>query len=153
MEARVSYEEGHLVVAAVRVLSHQQSGRPPTVEEISQLLGISREWAGVLVSGLERAKVVRTLTGPFETRVEVSRHQNLEDLPRGDSTAGVDEELKEFEAQKRKEEEKLRKLFSTGEALKDQKKKLGDLADELKRYKPKPPKSSSLFRDPPTKDD
>jgi DNA-binding Lrp family transcriptional regulator len=149
MEARAGYEEGHLVVAAVRVLTHRSAGRPPTVEEIAHLVNLSREWVGVLVAALERADIVRTVTGPFETRVEVGRHENLENLPRQDSTAGVDEELKEFAAKRREEEEKLRNLFSSGQALKDQKKKMGDLADELKRYKPKPPKSSPLFKDPP----
>jgi demethoxyubiquinone hydroxylase (CLK1/Coq7/Cat5 family) len=149
MEARAGYEEGHLVVAAVRVLSHRSAGRPPTVEEVAELIKLSREWVGVLVAALERAEVVRAVTGPFETRVEVHHHQNLENLPRKDSTAGVDEELKEFAAKRRQEEEKLRGLFSSGKALKDQEKKMGDLADELKRYKPKGPKSSPLFKDPP----
>jgi hypothetical protein len=153
MEARASYEEGHLVVAAVRVLSHRAAGRPPTVEEIAEMLSLSREWAGVLVAALERADVVRTVTGPFETRVEIHRHQNLENLPRKDSTAGVDEEMKEFAARRRQEEEKLKNLFSTGKARKDQQKKMGDLADELKRYKPKAPKSSPLFKDPPSDPD
>jgi hypothetical protein len=149
MEAKVGYEDGHLVVAAVRVLSHRGGGRPPTVEEIAELLKLSREWVGVLVAALERAGVVGTVTGPFETRVEVREHQELEGLPRGDSTAGVDEELREFSAKRRQEEEKLRNLFSTGQPLKDQEKKMGDLADKLKGYKPKGPKSSPLFKDPP----
>jgi len=147
MEVKASYKEGHLVVAAIRVLSNQQDGRPPTVEEISQTLKLSREWAGVLVSALERAGVVRALTGPFETRVEIRDHMKLEELPREESTTGVDEELKEFSARKKKEEEKLKKLFGDG-AIKKQKEKMDKLADDLKGWKPKPPKSSSLFEDP-----
>lgn len=148
MEVQAGYKEGHLVVAAVRVLTHQHSGRPPTVEEISKLLSLSREWAGVLVSALEKAGVVRALTGPFETRVEIADHTRLEALPRGDTAGGVDEELKEFSKKKQEEEEKLRGLFTGGEAERKKKDKMGRLADELKGWKPKPPKSAPFMKDP-----
>lgn len=147
MEVRASYSEGHLLVAAIRVLSHRQSGRPPTEDEIAQLLGVSREWIGVLVSSLEKAGVVRVLTGPFESRVEILDHLPLEKLPRAASTAGVEDDLKEFAAKRREEEEKLRTLF-TGEALsKKEKEKMGRLADQFRGYKPKPPKSAPFLKD------
>ena len=149
MDVQANYDDGHLVVAAVRVLKHRASGRPPTVEEIAELLRQSREWTGVLVSALERAGVVRVLSGPFETRVEVRDHRALESLPREDTTAGVDEELREFSAQKKKEEEALRNLFASGKALEKQRKKLEELGKDLKSYKPRPPKGPSLFRDSP----
>jgi len=147
MEVRAGYEEGHLVVAAIRVLAHRQEGRPPTVEEIALLLKLSREWVGVLVNALEREGAVRALTGPFETRVEIADASRLEDLPRGASSAGVDEELKEFAARKREEEEKLSKLFGGASASK-QREKLDRLADQFKGYKPKPPKSAPFMKDP-----
>ena len=148
MEVKAGYEEGHLVVAAIRVLSHQHSGKPPTVEEISKLLQISYEWCGVLVAALDRAGAVLCLTGPFETRVEVLDHTALEDLPRADSAATVDQELKEFSAKKDEEEEKLRGLFASGDALKKQETKMGKMAEDLKRFKPKASKASPLFKDP-----
>jgi DNA-binding MarR family transcriptional regulator len=147
MEVRASYAEGHLLVAAIRVLSHRQSGRPPTEDEIAQLISVSREWIGVLVSSLEKAGVVRVLTGPFESRVEVLEHLALEKLSKAASTAGVEDDLKEFAAKKREEEEKLRSLF-TGEALsRKEKEKMGKLADQFKGYKPKPPKGAPFLKD------
>jgi DNA-binding MarR family transcriptional regulator len=151
MDIKASYEEGHLAVAAIRVLLQQHEGRPPTEDEIADLLKISREWVGVLVRGLEKAGVVRTLTGPFETRVEIQDHRKLEDLPHEDSTAGVDEELKEFSERKRKEEEKLQKLFG-GDILKKQDEKMNEIADQLKGFKPKPPKSAPFFKESPEED-
>jgi hypothetical protein len=153
MDVRASYTEGHLLVAAVRVLTHQGSGKPPTVEEVARLLAQSREWTGVLVAALEREGVIRSLRGPFETRLEVKDHTALENLPRDDSAAGVDEELREFSARKREEEEHLKNLFSSGSALDKQKKKMGQLADDLKKYKPRDPKPSSLFKAPPNGED
>ena len=153
MEVKAGYEEGHLVVAAVRVLSHQHSGKPPTVKEISKLLQISFEWCGVLVAALERAGVIQCLTGPFETRIEILDHTGLEDLPRGDSASTVDEELREFSAKKEEEEEKLMGLFASGDALKKQQDKMGKMAEHLKRFKPKDPKPSPLFKDSPSDQD
>ncbi len=148
MDLKASYEEGHLTVAAIRVLSHRHEGRPPSEDEIADLLKISREWVGVLVRALEEAGVVRALTGPFETRVEVLDHRKLEDLPRKDTQAGVDEELREFSARKRKEEEKLQKLFGS-DMLKKQDEKMDKLADQLMGFKPKPPKSAPFFKESP----
>jgi hypothetical protein len=151
MEIHAGYSEGHLVVAAIRVLAHRQAGRPPTEDEIAQLLGLSREWVGVLVSALEKAGIVSVLTGPFEARVEVADHTALEKLPRQAASGGVEEELKEFAARKKQEEERLRHLFGEA-ALKKEKDRMSKLADDFKGYKPKPPKASGLFREPGEED-
>lgn len=147
MEVRAGYEEGHLVVAAIRVLAHRREGRPPTVGEIAELLKLSQEWVGVLVNALERAGVVRALTGPFEIRVEIADALRLEELPRGQASTGVDEELREFSEKKRQEEEKLKKLFG-GAAADKERKRMDRMADQFKGYKPKPPKSAPFMKDP-----
>jgi DNA-directed RNA polymerase specialized sigma subunit len=149
MEVKVSYREGHLVVAAVRVAAHRQEGRPPTEDEIAAVCGLSREWVGVLVSELERLGVLQLLTGPFETRVEIADHLALEKLPHTESSSGVEDELKEFAAKKREEDEKLRQIF-TGENLRRrEEEKMGKLADDFRTWKPKPPKSAPFIKDDP----
>ncbi len=145
MEVRAGYNEGHLLVAAVRVLTARNQGRPPTVEEAADLVGVSREWAGVLAASLEREGIVRMLKGPFESRVEIRDHLALEKLPRGETAAGVDEELRRFSAQKKKEEETLRDLFSSGSALKKQEERLDKLADGLVQFKRKRTGPNPLF--------
>ncbi len=150
MEVRAGYQEAHLVVAAVRVLAHRAEGRPPTVVEVAELLGLSREWVGVLAASLEREGILRALTGPYESRLEVKDHLALEKLPRGEASAGVDEELREFSARKKQEEETLRSLFSSGDALKKQEQKIDKLADDLKRFQEKP---SRRLRENPFEDD
>ena len=39
MELQATYHEGHLIVAAIRILKHRHGGRPPTVEEVAEELG------------------------------------------------------------------------------------------------------------------
>ena len=137
MENRPGYTEAHLVVAAVRVLAHQHGGRPPRVEDISALTGLSDEWAGVLVNGLEREGILRCLRGPFETRVEIADHLALEALPKGSAADTVDQEMRAFSKKKRAEEAKLKQLFSSGDALKQQEAKIDRIADQFKNWKDK----------------
>ena len=110
-------------------------------------MGISREWTGVLVSALEKAGAIRALTGPFETRVEVLDHLKLEELPKKQDGHGVDDEIKEFTAKKKAEEEQLKNLFSSGDALRKEKEKMGKLADELQGFKDRTKKPNPLFPD------
>jgi len=138
------------MVAAIRVLAHRAEGRPPTVDEVAGMIGISREWAGVLAASLEREGVLRALTGPFETRLEIRDHLALEKLPRGETSAGVDEELREFSARKKQEEETLRNLFSSGDALRKRDDEMNRMADNLKHFKGRSRKSSPLFKDEPS---
>ena len=152
MNVQASYREGHLVVAGIRLASHRQNGRPPTEDEIAEICGLSREWTGVLVSQLARVGVLRLLTGPFETRVEILDHLALEKLPRGESAAGVEDELKEFSAKKRDEDEKLKRLFTGDNVFRKEQEKLDKLADEFMTYKPKPPKSAPFMKDEPTEE-
>lgn len=148
MNVRPGYDESHLIVAAIRILAHKHGGRPPRVEEAAELSGISNEWAGVIVNGLEKEGVVRCLRGPFETRVEIADHLALEALPKQSASAAVDEEMRSFSRQKRAEEESLKKLFSSGDALKKQEAKIDKIADSFKNWKPK---DTPGF--PPLKDD
>ena len=62
----------------------------------------------------------------------------------------MDEELREFSARKKQEEETLRNLFTSGDALKKQEKKIDRLTDDLKRFKDRP---SRRLRDNPFEDD
>ncbi len=149
MNVNASYEEGHLIVAAIRVLEHRHGGRPPTIEEITQLVGGSDEWTGVLVRALAGAGVLRTLKGPFETRVEIADHVGLEALPREEASSGVDREIQEFSARKKKEEEKLRNLFASGDAMKKQNERIEKIADAFKDLQSDTPPRAPLFRDKP----
>jgi hypothetical protein len=153
MKTEAGYTEGHLVVAAIRVLENRMK-RPPTVEEIAELLGFSVEWTGVLVAALRRSEIVTTVESAFTVRVEVRNHLPLEELSREDSATRLDAEMKEFAEKRRAEESQLDSLFSSGEAFRRQEDKLSRMADEFKRFQPKkPPKASPLFKDPPPEED
>src|SRR5512145_925482 len=64
MAIKPNYHEAHLIVAAVRVLSHRDQ-RPPTPEEVASLLGITSEKVHIVVHELGGLGVLRLLKSPF----------------------------------------------------------------------------------------
>jgi len=129
-----SHEEGHLFVAAVRLLQHVHN-RPPTVEEIGEMLFLSPEIAHHRARGLEEKGIVRIVANPFETLVEIADYLALEDLPREEAGPGFGEDLTEFEEKKRKEQEKLKSLFSSGEPDRKKQGRIDKLEEEFRKFR------------------
>ena len=59
MDSKPSQQQAHLMVAAVRVLAHKHA-RPPSVDEIAELLEASREVTGHQVRVLEKLQILRS---------------------------------------------------------------------------------------------
>lgn len=136
----------HLVVAAVRVLTHQ-TGRPPAIEELATMLGWSKELAGHLVRALESQKIVHTIRSPFDIRVEVAEHQRIETLPVEDRGPGLQDEVEKFHEQFKKKQEALQNLFESGEFEAKKKQRLANLEQELRDFKS--PRRPDPFAKPP----
>jgi hypothetical protein len=140
-----SQGQAHLIVAAVRVLTHQ-TGRPCAIEEIATLLAWSNELAGHLVRALESQGIVRTIRSPFDVRVEVANHQAIEALPLEDRGPGLQDEVEKFHEQFKKKQEALQNLFETGELEAKKKERLANLDRELRDFKS--PRRTNPFAEP-----
>ena len=138
MAVRPSYEDGHLVVAAVRILSHKTS-KPPTPEAIADLIGLAPDFARNLVVALGKEGVLRVIENPFEIRAEVGDYTKLEELPRETDAPTIQAELDDFVKRRRKAVEETQKMLSLNEIDKKKKKKISKLEDELKKMKKKGP--------------
>jgi hypothetical protein len=138
--------QAHLVVAAVRVLQHQL-GRPPAIEEVAEILRQSKEVAGHLVRALEARRIVHTIKSPFDVRVEVQDHLEIENLPIEETGPGLQDEVEEFHKRFQQKQEALQNLFDSGEVESQKKKKLANLEDELRNFKA--PRRPSPFADDP----
>lgn len=134
MEQIPSRSKAHLIVAAVRVLEYRLD-RPPSVEEIGELLDLSREVAGHLVRALESRGIVSTIKGPFDLRVTVADYVRLEELPLEESGVGFKNEVDEFHKRFEEKNRKLQNLFDTGAQEEQQKERFSDLETELKKFK------------------
>jgi hypothetical protein len=138
MAVRPSYEDGHLIVAAVRLLSHR-AAKPPTPEDIAELLGLAPDFARNLVIALGDEGVLRVVENPFEIRAEVGDHLKLEDLPKASEVPSIQSELDEFVKRKKKVVEETEKMLSMDEIEKKKKEKMSKLEEEMKKMKGRRP--------------
>ena len=148
MAESVTYEQGHLMAAAIRVLENRL-GHPPTEEEIAELIGLSREWVGVLVAELDRLGVLMAVDNAFTRRVEIRNHLGLEDLTLEKDTASLSQEMAEFTKKRQAEEERLGEMFSRGDPQGRQKKRTDEMAKGLGIFGSSKPKKPQLFPDDP----
>lgn len=138
MAYRPCYEDGQLVVAAVRVLSHK-ADKPPTPEDIADLLGLAPDFVRNLVVALGDEGILKVVENPFEIRTEVKNHMKLEDLPRESQGPTIQDELDEFVEMKKKEVEDTEKMFTMDEIEKKKQEKLSKLDEEMKKMKGRGP--------------
>jgi hypothetical protein len=125
-ESKNAYQEGHLFVAAIRLLEHKTK-TPPDLNQISQLAGFSNEKAGLVSRRLEEAGIIGIVEGAYGNRWGIVDHLKLEELPRSTEVSQMDEALKQF---KREKDEITRKVESIKE---QQSKKQKDLFSEIEK--------------------
>ncbi len=136
MGTKPSYEDGHLIVAAVRVLAHSAS-KPPRPEDIADLINLPVDFVRNLVIALGEEGILRVIENPFEIRAEIADHLKLEDLPRSAETPSIRNELEEFVKRRKKQIEETEKMLSLDEIEKRKKQKLSKLEEEMKKMKDK----------------
>ncbi len=125
-EGKNPYQEGHLFVAAIRILEHQ-NGTPPAIKDISDLLNFSAEQAGLISRRLEEDGIVKIVESAFGDRWGVEDHLKLEELPKEAAANQMDEALEQFKAEKSKMAQKI-------ESIKEQQaRKQKDLFSELEK--------------------
>ncbi|MGD8367165.1 MAG: hypothetical protein PVG78_05975 [Desulfobacterales bacterium] len=133
MKGKSLYEEGHLVVAAIRVLEHQRKV-PPSVDDICSCLSLSTEQCHRLCSRLQEQKIVEVVKGAFGTKVFLRDHHLLEELPKTAESAGIADEVKKFQESRKGMDERI----AAFKAQQEEKKKnlFADLDKKLKKKEP-----------------
>ncbi len=130
MAAASLYDQGHLVVAAIRVLEHQK-GIPPSVDDISRCLCLSAEQSSRICSRLQEADVIEVVKGAYGTRAFVRDYLRLEDLPKSEESAKLADEVKKFQESRKGMDEKIAEF----KAQQEEKKKsmFAELDKKLKK--------------------
>lgn len=103
------YHEGHLFVAAVRILEHRHAA-PPSLEQISKMLGLSAEQTGLICRRLKGEGIVELVEGAFGDRWMIKNHLKLEDLPQETEDGQMHKALKQFQAEKNKIAQKVESI-------------------------------------------
>jgi len=103
------YYNGHLFVAAMRILEHRHS-IPPTVEEVAAMTGMAMEQAGRICRRLIELGIVREIESGSEMRLLLEDHLALEQLPRTTENTGLDKELEKFQAKRRQMDARIENI-------------------------------------------
>ncbi len=136
MQATITYDVGHAHVAAIRVLTHR-SGRPPTIEEIAEVLGSKVEITNHRLRALEELGIVVRVENPFNVHFSVRDHLALEKLPAESSGPGLADAVQEFQKRQEKKSEEFVKMFEDLNPDREKKEKYSKLEDELKSFQKK----------------
>jgi hypothetical protein len=146
MEFIPSRAQGHLIVAAIRVLSHQRK-RPPTAEEIAEVLGLSREIALHILRGLEARGIVRPIETPFEVRFDVEDHAAIDALPIDASGPDLGREIEDFHKKTEDRQKKIEKMMRDADPDRAAREKAAKIEEDFRRFRGRK-SSASPFRDP-----
>lgn len=126
MEGKNQYHEGHLVVAAIRILEHIH-GAPPALDQVAAMLKFSPEKTGWIARRLQEAGIIRLVESAFGDRWGIEAHLKLEELPRTEESNQMDQALKQFKADREK-------IAKEVESFKEQQaKKQRELFSELEK--------------------
>ena len=93
------YSNAHLVVAAIRMLEHQNH-TPPSIHEICRALSFSLEQGNFICNRLQEMGIVELVEGAYGIRLFIRDHLKLEEIPKDDKAATLEEDLKKFQNSK-----------------------------------------------------
>lgn len=120
------YSNAHLVVAAIRIHSHQNAAFP-TIDEVSRTLSFSMEQGNYICKKLIGMGIIEVVEGAYETRLFIKNHLKIEEIPKGEKDSGLKEDLKKFKNSKKDFTQKI-ESFQAKQA-----KKQKDLFAELEK--------------------
>jgi len=146
MEFVPSRAQGHLVVAAIRMLEHRQK-RPPTAEEIADLLGLSREIILHIVRGLEARMIVRSVTNPFDVRIDLADYLKLEELPVDATGPDMGREIEDFHKKSEDRQKQIERMMQDADPDRKLREKASKMEEEFRRFRGKKPAGLPFRKD------
>ncbi|MDM8526209.1 hypothetical protein QUF80_22765, partial [Desulfococcaceae bacterium HSG8] len=106
MENKDFYMTSHLIVAAIRILEHQNHAAP-SVDGICQSLSFSSEQGHYLCKKLDEIEIIEMVRGPYGARLFVKDHLKIEEIPRAEKPVSLREEIERFESSKKDFEKEI----------------------------------------------
>jgi hypothetical protein len=106
MDSKSPYSDGHLFVAAIRILEHRHQA-PPALDKIAELLNFSVEQTGLISRRMQEEGIVKLVQSAYGDRWVVAEHLKLEELPQATQTSQLDDQLKQYQAEKNKIAQKV----------------------------------------------
>lgn len=124
------YSAAHLVVAAIRVLGHQNCANP-TVDELCRALSFSSEHGNFICRKLHESGIIDMVKSGYGARLFVKDYLKIEELPRDAEENPLQEEIERFQSSRKDRDQKI-EAFRTEKAEK-QKKLFADIENRLRK--------------------
>lgn len=140
MKSTDLYEQAHIFLAGIRVFEHLH-GRPPALQGLSALLKISEEELSLLARKLEDRSIIRVVQAGSQIRYSIADHTGLEDLPRGQQSSQMQDEISQFQ---NKQQSRLKEIEKTLGKSTEKSKIFSDLDKALKDPSVVKPKKNPL---------
>jgi hypothetical protein len=141
MESSITREEGHAHVAAVRVL-RWRLGRPPTLEEIAEVLGSKMEITNHRIRRLAELGALYIVENPFNVHVSVADHRVVDDLPETANEDVLKDAVQDFKKRQAEKAEEMVRTFERDDEGAERRDKHDRIAEDLKRFRPKKAKKA-----------
>jgi hypothetical protein len=138
--------EGHAHVAAVRVLDYRQ-GRPPSLEEVAEVLGSKIEITAHRLRALQELGIVKLVESPFAVHVHVTNYPALEELPEEQTGEDLAEQMKDFQRRQEEKAQEFQRIFAEEDPNEAHKEKFSKLEDDLRHFKKKKSKKAPWEKD------
>lgn len=129
------------------MLAHRHN-RPPTPEEIADLLSLSREIVLHIVRGMEAKGIVRSIETPFELRIDIEDHLAIEKLPIESKGPDMGREIEDFHRRTEDRQKRIERMMRENDPESETRRKVSDIEAEFLKFK-KGKGGGSPFRDPP----
>jgi hypothetical protein len=120
------YSNAHLVVAAIRILTHKNS-TSPSIDQVCRTLSFSLEQGNLICKKLKKIGIIEVVEGAFGNRLFIKNHMKIEEIPKGKKEDKLEEALKKFQ-NSRKDFSKKIESYQV-----EQEKKQKDLFAELEK--------------------
>jgi len=122
MQNSDTYSNAHLVVAAIRILTHKNS-TPPSIDQVCRTISFSLEQGNFICKKLKKIGIIEVIEGAFGNRLFIKGHMKIEEIPRGKKEDKLEEALKKFQSSREdfskkiesyqvKQEKKQKDLFA-----------------------------------------
>lgn len=131
------YEQGHLIVSAIRLFSFREK-QLPTAEDISKLTGFPIEITFHLCNRLLEKDILKMVKGAFDDRYSIGDHLKIEELPRAVDEKEMEREIEKFREERKTKHEEIDKMFDRKEFEKQRQEQLKEMEKKFKSRTEKP---------------
>jgi len=105
---KTPYEEGHLIVSAIRVLTHKQAN-PVSPGDVAALIDYSTEKVLHICRRLQQDGIIKSVEGPYDQKLYIMDHIKLEKLAQDKHEQGLKDDIAQHESRQASKLEDVKK--------------------------------------------